>query len=290
MPLLAHLTSNFKNNLAAIKMEDLFYHPAATQLTLFIIKNIFFHLENNATGLIDPKNAIPLESPIPVFVNKRCRKMVLNQFDGFTIDDILQAITLIQTLNVLPEGPEKLRIHSILISPSIDKAISFYSANIKSQVLLISPDALQLPLESLRFVALQAISSSILDVDTLSLTRTEEVAIALMLSTAFGMLYNNLAATFVCDLARQNQKNDNMIFVSVIAGALVLYSVISSINKDNQNRAKQQIFRLFADQALVDPNIQQVVPMRIGRLVDDRLFRHIADNTLGFGTRLLSLR
>jgi hypothetical protein len=159
--------------------------------------------------------------------------MVLNQFDGFTIDDILQAITLIQTLNVLPEVPEKLRIHSILISPSIDKAISFYSANIKSQVLLISPDALQLPLESLRFVALQAISSSILDVDTLSLTRTEEVAIALMLSTAFGMLYNNLAATFVCDLARQNQKNDNMIFVSVIAGALVLYSVISSINKDN---------------------------------------------------------
>ena len=72
MPLLAHLTSNFKNNLAAIKMEDLFYHPAATQLTLFIIKNIFFHLENNATGLIDPKNAIPLESPIPVFVNNRC--------------------------------------------------------------------------------------------------------------------------------------------------------------------------------------------------------------------------
>lgn len=216
--------------------------------------------------------------------------MVLNQFDGFTIDDILQAITLIQTLNVLPEVPEKLRIHSILISPSIDKAISFYSANIKSQVLLISPDALQLPLESLRFVALQAISSSILDVDTLSLTRTEEVAIALMLSTAFGMLYNNLAAAFVCDLARQNQKNDNMIFVSVIAGALVLYSVISSINKDNQNRAKQQMFRLFADQALVDPNIQQVVPMRIGHLVDDRLFRYIADNTLGFGTRLLSLR
>jgi hypothetical protein len=33
MPLLAHLKSNFKNNLAAIKMEDLFYHPAATQLT-----------------------------------------------------------------------------------------------------------------------------------------------------------------------------------------------------------------------------------------------------------------
>lgn len=124
-----------------------------------------------------------------------------------------------------------------------------------------------------------------MNVDTLSLTRTEEFALTLMVSTAVGMLYNNLAATFVFDLAKQNQKNDNMIFVSVIVGVLVLYFVISSINKDNQVRAKQQMFRLFADQALVDPNIQQV-PLQIGRLVDNRLFRHIADNTLGFGTRL----
>ena len=251
---------------------------------MVLIKQIFSHLENNANGLVDPKNAIPLDSPISVFVNKRCRKIVPNQFVGFTIEDILQATTLIQAINLLPEVPEKLRIQSILISPSIDKAISF-STNTKSQVLLISPEALQLPIESLRFVALQAISCSMLNVDTLSLTRTEEVAIALIISTAVGMLYNNLAATFVFDLAKQNQKNDNMIFVSAIVGALVLYSVISSINKDNQARSKQQMFRLFADQELVDPNPQQV-PLQIGRLVDDRLFRHIADNTLGFGTRL----
>ncbi|MBP6918167.1 MAG: hypothetical protein KBB94_04570 [Legionellaceae bacterium] len=280
------LKNNFNTNLTAMsRMDALFYQPAGSHLVVFLVKNIFSHLENNANGLVDPKNAIPLDSPISVFVNKRCRKIVPNQFDGFTIEDILQATTLIQTINVLPEVPEKLRIQSILISPSIDKAISFYCTNAKSQVLLISPDALQLPIESLRFVALQAISSSMLNVDTLSLTSTEEVAIALIISTAAGMLYNNLAATFVFDLAKQNQKNDNMIFVSVIVGALVLYSVISSINKDNQARAKQQMFRLFADQALVDPNPQQV-PLQIGRLVDDRLFRHIADNTLGFGTRL----
>lgn len=281
------LTNNFKANLAAMsRMDALFYQPAGSQLGMILIKHIFSHLENNANGLVDPKNAIPLDSPISVFVNKRCKKIVPNQFDGFTIEDILQATTLLQTINVLPEVPEELRIQSILISPSIDKAISFYSTNTKSQVLLISPDALQLPIESLRFVALQAISSSMLNVDTLSLTRTEEVALALIISTAVGMLYNNLAATFVFDLAKQNQKNDNIIFISVIVGALVLYSVISSINKDNQARAKQQMFRLFADQGLVDPNIQQV-PLQIGRLVDDRLIRHIADNTLGLGTRLL---
>ncbi len=285
MSLLDFLKNNFKNNLAAINMESLFYHPAAAQLVMFLTKNVFFHLENNANGLIDPQNTIPLESPIPVFVNKRCRKLALNQFDGFTTDEILQATTLIQAVNELPAVPEKLRIQSIIISPTSDRAISFYSTKANSQALLISPDALQLPIDSLRFLVLKSISSSMLHFDTLSLTRTEEIAVALMVSMVFGMLYNNLAATFVFDLAKQNQANDNMIFVGVITSTLIIYSIISSINKDNQARATQQMFRLFSDQALVDPNPQEA--LQIG-LVDNRLLRHIADNTLGL-ERLLTL-
>lgn len=286
MPLLDQLKSNFKNNLAAIKMETLFYQPAAAQLVLFLTKNIFFHIENNANGLIDPQNAIPLESPIPVFVNKSCRKIARNQFNGFTTDEISHATTLIEAMNVLLAVPEKLRIQSIVISPTRDQVISFYSTKVNSQALLISPDALQLPIESLRSLVLKSMSSSILNDDTLSLTRAEEIAVALMVSTTFGMLYNNFAATFVFDLAKQNQANDNMIFVGVITGALILYSIISSINKDNQARATQQMFRLFPDQALVDPNPQE--PLQIG-LVDNRLLRHIADNILGL-ERLLNLR
>ena len=199
------LKNNFNTNLAAnTRMDALFYQPAGTCVVIFLAKNIFSHLENNAPGLIDYENLIPLESPIPVFVNKSCRKIVPNQFFGFTIEDILQATTLIQAINLLPEVPEKLRIQSILISPSIAKAICF-STKTKSQVLLISPEALQLPIESFRFVALQAIFSSMLNVDTLSLTRTEEVAVSLMVNTVCGLLYNNLAATFVFDLAKLNQ-------------------------------------------------------------------------------------
>lgn len=156
--------------------------------------------------------------------------------------------------------------------------ISFYSDKSNSQVLLVNPKVLQLPVVNFRTLALKSISSSMLNFDTLSLTRTEEIAVAMMISTAFGMLYNNFVASFFFELAKHNQSNDNLIFLGAITGALILYSIVSSINKDNQARATQQMFRLFPEQELVD--INRAEPLLVDQ-VNNRLLQHIADHTLG---------
>ena len=275
----------FKNNLAAIKMHDIFYQSAGIQLVFCLIKIIMFHFENNANNLVNPQNAIPLDSPVSVFINKQYRTNAPNQFTEFTNDEIVQAINLVQAINELPAIPEKFRIKSIVISSSFDQMMSFYSEKSNSQVLLINPGALQLPIVDFRTLALKSITSSILKFDTLSLTRAEEITASLMVCSAAGMLTNNFLASFVFDLAKHNQNNDNLIFIGAITGALILYSIASSINKDNKARATQHMFRLFPEQELLDINREE--PGQADQ-VNNRLLQHITNNIPDV-SRLLTL-
>ena len=178
---------------------------------------------------------------------------------------------MIKSINELPEVPENAHIRSVLVSRNLEQAVSFYHAESNGQVLLLDPSALQLPIIERRTLILRAISSSMLDFNTLSLSRTEEIAAALAISTAFGMFCNNILAEFLFDLAKQNQKNDNLVFLAVMTCAIVLYGLVSSKQQNHRNQATQHLFRLFPNEELAA--IQQ-------DRGQNRLLQHIAGNII----------